>query len=89
MDEDGEGEFTFFIYPTTRPNNNVTVDIVASAARDENFYLTLNGIDKPEILRWTEGDMLPQKVTVAYNTKVQELDVTEKNLILLITMNLE
>lgn len=184
MDEDGLGDFEFYIYPVVIPEGRVKVDVVSPAARDKNYYFNMkkspfvlcedgaNPLDCPcetgsecasglcngycqasnctpdpclsvcnvsscsevcaehicnedpdnrqdaciascadedeickgacefwkyiyqedsyaVILEWDESDSAPQRVTVSYNDEVEKLDVTEKNLLLLITMNLE
>ena len=90
MDEDGEGEFTFWVYPVALPEDDVVVSIVAPAARDKKYYVKLNGDDIRAVnLKWNGSDTGSKPVTVAYNDEVEELDVTEKNLLLLITMKLE
>ena len=90
MDEDGVGEFTFWIYPVVLPEDDVKVDVVSPAARDKNYYFKLNDDEKGAvILEWNANDTGPKSVKVTYNNAVEELDVTEKNLLLLITMNLE
>ena len=86
MSEDGDGEFSFFVYPTVPPEDDVIVNIVAPAALDENRYVLINGLDA-DILNFTAGDFTPQEVTVRYNDAVQKLDITDKNLLIKIDVD--
>ena len=81
MTEDGEGAFSFYLYPTTVPQDDLYVNIVAPAARDENRYVFVNDAIA-EILYWSSGEMEPKEVRVTYNTNVMKLDNTEINLML-------
>jgi hypothetical protein len=89
MTEDGDGSFTFVIYPTAPPQDDVVVNVVAPAAPDENRWVLVNGASAT-ILNFTAKDkMKPQTVTVTYNTNVMKLDITEKNLLLKILVDLD
>ena len=81
MDEDGVGTFSFFIYPTTLPTGNVTVNIVAPAAPDENTYILVNN-KTATVLGFEAGDLTPQEVKVTYNENVTKLDITDINLLI-------
>jgi len=81
MTEDDEGAFSFFLYPTAVPEDDVYVNIVAPAARDEQRYVWVNDAIA-EILYWARGEMQPKEVRVRYNTDVMKLDNTEINLML-------
>ena len=89
MTEDGDGSFTFFVYPTTPPQDDVVVNIVAPAALDNNRWVLVNG-NSTTILTFTaSAGMAPQEVTVTYNPEVMKLDITEKNLLLKILIDLD
>lgn len=62
LSEDGMGEFTFQVYPTTKPENDTYVNIVAPAARDKNRYVRLNNKTVAEILYFPAGDMTPRNI---------------------------
>lgn len=62
LSEDGMGEFTFQVYPTTKPENDTYVNIVAPAARDKNRYVRLNNKTVAEILYFPAGDMTPRDI---------------------------
>ena len=64
------------------------MNVVAPAARDKKTYLLLNN---EEILNltWPEGDMSPQSVTVTYNSLVEDLSITEVNLMLKLLVDVE
>ena len=87
MDEDGVGNFSFYIYPTTPPEEDVFINVVAPAAVDENRYVLVNGKDAT-ILQFTAAVMEPQEVRVTYNPDVIKLDITEKNLLIKIDVDL-
>jgi hypothetical protein len=89
MTEDGDGSFSFFVYPTTRPVQDVVVNIVAPAALDENRYVLVNGGDSAILNFTADKGLLPQEVTVTYNPNVVQLDITEKNLMLKILVDLD
>jgi hypothetical protein len=89
MTEDGEGTFSFFVYPTTRPQQDVVVNIVAPAALDENRYVLVNDGDSAILIFTADKGMVPQKVTVTYNQNVAKLDITEKNLMLKLLVDLD
>ena len=56
MTEDGDGAFSFFLYPTTIPEDDLYVNVVAPAARDEQRYVFVND-DIAEILFWAAGKL--------------------------------
>ena len=88
MTEDGSGEFSFYLYPTSLPEDDLFVQIVAPAARDEQRYVFVNdGI--AESLYWPQGDMVPKEVRVTYNHDVVKLDNTEISLMLNIFVDLQ
>jgi hypothetical protein len=87
MTEDGNDGFSFFVYPTTPPQGNVVVNIVAPAAPDKNSWVFVNG-DNTAFLNFTkENGMRPQEVFVTYNPDVRKLDITEKNLMIKIELD--
>jgi hypothetical protein len=88
MSEDGEGAFSFYLYPTAVPEDDVYVNIVAPAARDEQRYVFVND-DIAEILYWAAGEMDPKEVRVTYNPNVMKLDNTEINLMLKLLVDLD
>jgi hypothetical protein len=89
MTEDGDGSFSFFVYPTTPPRDDVVVNIVAPAALDTNRWVLVNG-ESTTILNFTAiSGMAPQEVNVTYNPEVMKLDITEKNLLLKILVDLD
>lgn len=87
MDEDGVGNFSFYIYPTTLPEEDVFINVVAPAAIDENRYVLVNG-KNATVLQFTAAVMEPQEVRVTYNPDVIKLDITEKNLLIKIDVDL-
>ena len=89
MTEDGDGSFIFFIYPTAPPQDDVVVNVVAPAALDTRRWVLVNGEDAT-ILTFNASDrMKPQAVNVTYNPDVMKLDITEKNLLLKILVDLD
>ena len=87
MTEDGNGTFSFFVYPTAPPQDDVVVNIVAPAAPDKNRWVFVNG-DNTAILNFTkENGMRPQEVFVTYNQEVRKLDITEMNLMIKIELD--
>ena len=88
MTEDGDGAFTFYLYPTAVPDDDLYVNIVAPAARDENRYVFVND-NIAEILYWPSGEMQPQEVRVTYNTDVMKLDNTEINLMIKLLVDVD
>ncbi len=89
MTEDGEGTFSFFVYPTTPPKQNVVVNIVAPAALDKSRWVLVNG-KYSAILNFTAATgMSPQEVRVTYNQNVTKLHVTEKNLMIKTLVDLD
>lgn len=88
MTEDGDGEFSFYLYPTTLPDGDLYVNIVAPAARDEKRYVLVNG-EMSSILFWAPGDMAPKEVHVTYNPDVMKLDISEVNLMLKILVDVD
>ena len=88
MTEDGDGAFSFFLYPTTSLEDDLYVNIVAPAARDEQRYVFVNDAIA-EILYWPAGEMTPKEVRVTYNQDVMKLDNTEINLMLKILVDLD
>ena len=86
MDEDGVGEFNFFIYPTVPPEGDVFINIVAPAALDERRYVLVNN-KNATILKFNGSDFTPQVVTVTYNPNVTDLGLTEKNLLIKIDVD--
>jgi len=89
MTEDGEGSFSFFVYPTTPPKQDVVVNIVAPVAPDNKRWVLVNGEDAA-ILKFTAATgMYPQEVRVTYNQDVEKLDLTEKNLMLKTLVDLD
>lgn len=89
MTEDGYGSFSFFVYPSTPPQQDVVVNVVAPAALDGNRYVKVNGEDST-ILKFTFANgMSPQEVRVTYNENVRKLDITEMNLMLKILVDLD
>lgn len=88
MTEDGNGEFSFYLYPTTLPEGDLFVKVVAPAARDEQRYVFVN--DKiSDSLVWSAGDMSPREVHVTYNPDVSKLDNMEITLMLNLFVELE
>jgi len=87
MEENGFGSFSFWVFPTRKPNAKVTVNIVPPAARDGNRYFKLNGKEVAEIFTWDQGEMEPKEVTVTYNPEVQPLNITEVNLMLKLSVD--
>ena len=81
--EDEDGHFSFYLYPTTAPEDDLFVHIVAPSDRDEqgNSYILVNGVETA-ILSWAAGEMDPKEVQVTYNTDSMKLDTTEMNLVL-------
>lgn len=88
MTEDGEGAFSFYLYPTSLPDGDLYVNIVAPSARDEKRFVLVNG-EIAEILYWESGDMTPQEVQVTYNSDVMQLDTSEINLMLKILVDVD
>jgi hypothetical protein len=89
MTEDGEGSFSFFVYPTSPPKHDVVVNVVAPAAPDKNRWVLVNDGDTA-ILNFTSvTGMSPQEVRVTYNQQVTKLDLTEKNLMLKVLVDLD
>lgn len=88
MTEDGEGAFSFFLYPTAIPEDDLYVNIVAPAARDENRYVFVNNAIA-EILYWASGEMEPKEIKVTYNTDVMKLDNTDINLMLKLLVDVD
>ena len=90
MSEDGlpEEEFTFHIFPTQMPADDVVVEIVAPVARDGETFLLVN--DKEiEKFTFTSTNYAPQPVRVSYNTIVSKLTLTEVNLMLKLLVKLD
>jgi hypothetical protein len=56
------GDFTFWVYPTVKPEGNVTVNVVPPAAPNEKSYLVINGNEEAGILTFESGNMTPQAV---------------------------
>ena len=83
MTEDGDGVFTFYLYPTTAVEDDLFVNIVAPAERDEqgNPYLLVNALETTT-LSWVAGEMDPKEVQVTYNADSMKLDNTEMNLVI-------
>ena len=81
--EDGEGVFTFYLYPTTAAEDDLFVNIVAPAERDEqgNPYVLVNAVETA-ILSWAAGEMDPKEVQVTYNADSMQLDNTQMNLVI-------
>ncbi len=89
MTEDGEGSFSFFVYPTSPPKQNVVVNVIAPTAPDKNRWVLVNDGDTA-ILNFTAATgMSPQEVRVTYNQQVTKLDLTEKNLMLKVLLDLD
>ena len=88
MSEDGNGTFSFDIFPTRRPQDDVYVNVVAPFAPNEETYLFVNG-EKTEILFFAAGNMTPQTVTVSYNSLSEKLDLTEIDLALKINVDVD
>jgi hypothetical protein len=86
MTEDGEGEFSFFLYPTSVPDDDLYINIEAPGARDGNCFVMVNDVII-EHLHWVPGNMEPQEVHVKYNSAVMKLDNTEVHLILKLLVN--
>lgn len=89
IDEDGVGEFTFWIFPTSPPADDVVVNIVSPAARDKKGYVLVNDNDAAEILTFPAGTTAPQAVEVKYNPGVLPLNITEINLLLKILVDVD
>lgn len=83
MTEDGYGMFSFALYPTTLPEEDLYFIIAAPAERDEedNPYVLVNGRET-EILHWASDDMNPIEIQVTYNPDANILDCTEKYFVL-------
>lgn len=89
MTEDGKGYFSFFVYPTTPPKDNVVVNVVAPPALDKKRWVLVNDEDTA-ILNFTPANgMSPQEVRVTYNQNVTGLHVTEMNLLIKILVDLD
>ena len=82
------GTFSFDIFPTRRPQDDVYVNIVAPFAPNKETYLFLNG-KMTEILLFEAGNMTPQTVTVSYNPLSEKLDLTEIDLALKINIDVD
>eukprot|EP00956_Cyclotella_meneghiniana_P025856 scaffold54757_cov60-Cyclotella_meneghiniana.AAC.8 len=83
MTQDGHGAFSFSLYPTTLPENDLYVNIVAPAEHDEadRPFVLVNGLETA-ILHWAQGDMTPKQIDITYNADASELGCTEMNLML-------
>lgn len=79
--EDGDESFSFFVYPTVIPNDDLFVNVVAPTVGDEQPYVLIND-NIMGILSWSEGQMDPREVKVSYNTNATKLDNTEIKLML-------
>ena len=55
MSEDNFGFFSFWVFPTRVPEDDIVVNIVAPAARDTNRYVHVNG-NWSSILNFTKGE---------------------------------
>eukprot|EP00957_Ditylum_brightwellii_P124333 9476567-Ditylum_brightwellii.AAC.1 len=77
----GLSRFIFDVYPTRPPaeGKQVQVNVVAPTDINGEAYVTVNGANS---LVLTFTTMVPQSVEVNYNNRAQELDITEKNLMI-------
>lgn len=84
MSEDGDRTFSFYVYPTRRPNEDVVVQISPPLAPNNEPYLTLSSLGQTNINQITfgAGVMAPQEITVAYNDDAAKLVNTERNLMI-------
>ena len=82
MTEDGDGVFSFFVYPTRRPNGDVAVQISPPLDPNDEPYLTLSSSEQSNInqIIFQADAMAPQEITVAYNDDAAKLANTEMNL---------
>lgn len=90
MTEDGVGAFSFHVYPTTVPEDDLYFNVVAPAERDAdgNPYVHVNGLETL-VLSWPAGEMNPKEVQVTYNTGALKLDLTELILSLELRVDLD
>ena len=88
MSEDGTGEFSFDIFPTRQPQNDLYVNIVAPFSPNRETYLLINGTETAIIL-FSAGSISPQTVTVSYNDLAEKLDLTEIDLALKINVDVD
>lgn len=86
MTEDNEGAFSFYLYPTTVPKDDLYVTVTSPSADNEKPYVFVNE-ERSESLYWAAGEMGPKEVHVEYNSDVAKLDNTEISLVLKILVN--
>ena len=88
--EDEVGTFSFAVYPTTMPEDDLYFIIAAPAERDDdgNPYVLVNE-EETEILHWASGNMNPIEIEVSYNPDANTLDCTEKYLVLELHVDLD
>jgi len=79
LSEDGDGNFSFSVYPTRQPEDKVVVDI--GGPTDEKFVpiFKLNNFTEAAI-RLEFTSMIPQTVRVEYNPAAEPLDITDVEL---------
>ena len=90
MTEDGLGAFSFHLYPTTEPQDDLYVNVGVPRERDAdgNPYLLVDGAEL-SVLSWTAGQMTPKEVQVTYNTAAMKLDIAEMLLALELWVDLD
>jgi hypothetical protein len=67
MTEDGNGAFSFQLYPTTAPQADLYFNVIAPAERDTDGrpYVLVNG-DETAVFSWASGVTTPTQIQLAF-----------------------